>query len=243
MSDELFDLSEIAPIASPRKATDKSTFILFGAPGLGKSYLAASASEVEAMSPVLMLDFENGSSTLSGHFDSVDVVKIDDWATGASVIEALVHNKTKYRTVIFDSLGSAQDQIKEWSEKVNGGDNGFQKWADVRDFLVKAVKALHATDYHIIATAHLEVDTDEVSRKRVQRPHLLGKKSHVDIPKVADYIGLLTVEIDDEGKKRRVLNMDMDENIVTKNRSQGTLPDFVVDPSMKKIMEYLSPTE
>ena len=237
---ELFNLEDIAPVTKPRKSSEKSTFLFYGSPGLGKTYLAASAAEVEAMSPVLLLDFENGSSTLEGHFDDVDVIQIDDWETGSKVIEAIVGNETKYRTVIFDTLGAAQDEIKVWSEKANGGDNGFQKWADVRDFLVKAIKALHTTDYHVIALAHAEKSLDEFTRSRMSAPHLLGKKSLVDIPRIVDYIGILTVEDGEDGTKHRVLDFTMDENTMTKNRSQGKLPDYIVDPSMQKIMEHLT---
>lgn len=239
MSD-LFDLSEIAPVNKPRKATEKSTWIFYSPPGVGKTLLAGSASEVEAMSPVVMLDFEGGSVTLEGHYDDVDVIKIDNWETGASVIEALVHNDTKYKTVIFDSLGSAQDAIKEWHERTQGGDNGFAVWAAVRDKLVASFRALHMSDYNVIATAHAERDTDEFTRQRTVRPHFLGKKSHVDIPKITDFIGYLSVEEMEDGKKHRVLQFEVDDNVVTKNRQAGKLPDYVVDPTMKLLFEKMN---
>ena len=235
----MFDLTEIAPIAKPRKATEKATWLFYSPPGIGKTALAGSASEVEAMSPVLMLDFEGGSVTLEGKYDDVDVVKVDDWPTGASIIEALVHNETKYKTIIFDSLGSAQDAIKEWFESVNNDGNGFAVWAAVRDKLVTSVRALHMSDYNVICTAHAERDTDEFSRQRTVRPHFLGKKSHIDIPKIVDFIGYLSIEEDEKGDKHRVLQFEPDDNIITKNRASGRLPDYIVDPTFAKIFSAL----
>lgn len=237
---ELFNLEDIAPVSKPRKATEKSTWIFYSPPGVGKTLLAGSASAVEAMSPVVMLDFEGGAVTLEGQYDEVDVIRIDNWETGAKVIEALVHNKTKYKTVIFDSLGSAQDSIKEWHERTTKEDNGFAVWAAVRDKLVASFKALHMTDYNVIATAHAERDTDEFSRQRTVRPHFLGRKSHVDIPKIADFIGYISIHEDDEGNKRRVLQFEADENVVTKNRAAGRLPDYVTDPTFAKLHEALN---
>ena len=236
----MFDISEIAPVNKPRKANEKSTWIFYSPPGVGKTLLAGSASAVEAMSPVIMLDFEGGSVTLEGKYDDVDVVQIDSWEQGAAVIEALVHNETKYKTVIFDSLGSAQDSIKEWHERINKDDNGFAVWAAVRDKLVASFKALHMTNYNVIATAHAERDTDEFTRQRTVRPHFLGKKSHIDIPKITDFIGYLSIEELEDGEKHRVLQFEADDNVITKNRAGGRIPDYIVDPTFEKIHELLS---
>lgn len=240
MSEELFNLEDIAPVSKPRKATEKSTWIFYSPPGVGKTLLLGSADEVEAMSPVILLDFEGGAVTLEGKYDNVDVIQIDKWETGAKVIEALVHNKTKYKTVGFDSLGSAQDCIKEWFERTTKEDNGYAVWAAVRDKLVASFKALHMTDYNVIATAHAERDTDEFSRQRTVRPHFLGKKSHIDIPKIADFIGYLFIEESEDGVKHRVLQFEADDNVVTKNRAGGRLPDYVVDPTFAKLHEALN---
>ena len=236
---ELFDLSEIATVTKPRKAAEKSTYLIYSAPGIGKTTFGGSASEVEALSPVLLLDFENGSSTLERKYPDVDVIKIDNWETGAEVIEALVHNDTKYKTVVFDSLSESQLQIIAWSEKENG-DNGFAKWDDAWKKLTKSVKALHMSDYNVICITHIEKDTDEFTRQRVIRPAFQGKKSHTELPKVFDYIGMLFVQEDEAGEKRRVLQFEMDDNVVTKNRSYGVLPDYITDPTMQKIYDALT---
>lgn len=239
MSEELFNLEDIAPVTKPRKAADKSTYLFYSSPGIGKTTLGGSASEVEALSPVLLLDFENGSSTLERKYPDVDVIKISTWEMGMEVIEALVHNPTKYKTIVFDSLSESQLQIIAWSEKVDG-DNGFAKWDAAWKKLTASVKGLHMTDYNVICITHIEKDVDEFTRQRVIRPAFQGKKSHTELPKVFDYIGMLFVQEDEAGEKRRVLQFEMDDNVVTKNRSSGVLPDFVTDPTMKKIHDYLS---
>ena len=124
----MFDLNSIAPITAPRKPSEKLTWLVYAAPGTGKTLLAGSASEVEAMSPVLLIDIEDGSSTLAHKYPDVEVVKVSDWKTCASLIEALCANETKYRTVVVDSIHAMQTLILEWADATGNG-NGFEKWA------------------------------------------------------------------------------------------------------------------
>lgn len=239
---DLFDLSKIAAITSPRKPEEKSTYLFYASPGVGKTTLAGSASAVEAMSPVLLLDFENGSSALARKYSDVDVVHISDWGTAVKVIEALANNDTKYRTVIFDTIGEAQEQVLVWSEEVfRKGDtsNAFAKWADVAEQLSKAIKGLHRSNMNVIALAHVELDRDAITNKKTVRPHFLGKKSHVTLPAIFDVIGYITVEEDKDGNKGRVVQFLPEDDVVAKDRN-GLFPEYVGHPDFTKLYGHVT---
>lgn len=239
MTTELFDLSSIVSVTPPRKPEEKATYLFYAPPGIGKTRLAGSASAVPAMSPVILLDFENGSSVLSRTYPDVEVVHLKDWGTAIKVIEALANEETKYKTVIFDTLGEAQEQILLWSVANDPETNNtFKKWADVAEQLTRAIKALHNSDMNVIALAHAEKDRDEFTNAKTARPHFLGKKSHVVLPAIFDAIGYLTVETDDKGNTGRVLQFAPEADTVAKDRN-GLFPEFVPHPDFKTLYGYL----
>lgn len=237
---ELFDLSEIAPITPPRKLDEKMTWLLYAPPGTGKTLLAGSAAEVEAMSPVLLIDLENGSAPLSRHYKDVEVAHVDDWETCAAIVEALVGNETKYKTVIIDSISKMQEMIIKWSIRVNGDANGFEKWAHAYEKALSVIENLHKSDYHLICTTPAERTTDEFSRNRMVMPYFEGQKSKTKLPGEFDMIGYIMIQEDSEGVKRRILNLEKSDETVTKNRAGELLPDYLPDPTFKKIYEHLT---
>lgn len=241
MTVELVDLNTIAPVTAPRKPEDKSTYLFYGMPGSGKTSLAGSASKVAAMSPVLLLDFENGSSALARKYPDVDVIHLKDWGTAIKVIETLANEKTKYKTVIFDTVGEAQEQIVLYSPELHKGeaDNSYAKWTDAWEQIAKSIKGLHNTDMNVIALAHLELERDAITNKKTVRPAFEGKKSHVKLPQVFDVIAHLSVQEDAHGNKGRVLQFLHEEDVVAKDRN-GVFPDYVPHPDFTKLYGHVT---
>lgn len=243
MSEELFNLEDIAPVTKPRKPEEKSTYLFYGLPGSGKTSLAGSASKVEAMSPVLLLDFENGSSALSRKYPDVDVIHIKKWGDAIPIVEALANQTTKYKTVIFDTIGEAQEQIVLWSpdfrKKRGEADNSYAQWTDAWEQIAKAVKGLHNTDMNVVALAHMELERDPITNKRTVRPAFEGKKSHVKLPQVFDVIAHLSVQEDAEGNKGRVLQFLHEDDVVAKDRN-GVFPDYVPHPDFVTLYGHVT---
>lgn len=239
MSD-LFNLEDIVAITPPRKLDTKMTWLVYAPPGTGKTMFAGSASKVESMSPVLAIDLENGTSTLAQKYPDVKVAKVDDWETCAALIEALVGNKTEFKTVIIDSISKLQELILEWSIRVNGDGNGFEKWAHAYEKASQVIEALHRSDYHLICTTPAERQTDEFSRSRMVMPYFEGQKSKTKMPGKFDMVAYLFIQEDSEGKKRRVLQLEQSDEVVTKNRAGELLDDYIVDPDFSKIHEALT---
>lgn len=240
-----FDLSTIAPITKPRKATEKFSWLVYSLPGVGKTRFAGSIIECPQAGKPLLLDFEDGSSSLSKLYPDVDVVHIDDWATGMQIVEALINEEHDYGTVIFDTIGEAQEQIKAWSVKTHGETNSYKKWEEVWEQAGKAIKYLHKhSKMNVIALAHVDREKDEILRSMMFQPYFQGKKSTVEMPKVFDQISYMAVADDpeNEGEMMRVLQNQPSGDKVAKDRSDS-LPQYLFHPTFKKIYEIWEEAE
>jgi hypothetical protein len=189
---------------------------------------------------VLLLDFEGGSSVLAHSYPNVDVVQVNDWATGKALVEALVNEDHKYKTVILDTVGEAQEQIKSWSVQTYGETNPYKKYEDIADQMTRSIRFLHKSGMNVIVIAHVERDKDEIRRSLTFRPYTLGKKSSVELPKTFDVIGYLTMEEDDDsGEPYRALQLHPSPGIEAKDRT-GLLPARIAEPTFEKIYSYLT---
>lgn len=108
------DLSKIpgAHLSSPDQVAAHATLLFYGPPGCGKSTLAASAADVEDLTPVLALDFEGSMAVAKGLYDGVDVVRLSDWNTSKQVLDQVINQQHGYRTVILDPVNALQTQMK-----------------------------------------------------------------------------------------------------------------------------------
>jgi len=80
--------------------------ILYGDSGAGKTWLAGTAQECEATSPVLFIDVDSGMATLAGR--EIDVVRPRSWGEIQQVYDFLLHENTYYKCVVIDSLTEIQ---------------------------------------------------------------------------------------------------------------------------------------
>ena len=169
---------EIQPVAD---VANSFNMLVYGDPGIGKTTLAGSASEIEAMSPVLFLDVEGGTMSLRKDYPDIDVVPINEWTDMPRIHSALLAG-TEYKTVVIDSLTEVQKvgmkalmkavvlkfperdpdvpSIREW------GKNGTQ----TRDL----VRAFRDLPINVIFTALPIIDSDEFNNTHI-RPSLSGK--------------------------------------------------------------------
>ena len=81
--------------------------LVYGDPGVGKTVLAGSASQVEAMSPVLFIDVEGGTMSLRNRYPDVEVVRVSSWSDMTSLYNDIA-NTDSYKTIVLDSLTEIQ---------------------------------------------------------------------------------------------------------------------------------------
>ncbi len=61
----------------PIKASERAKYLkllVYGQPGSGKTYLAGTATKVPELSPVLFIDVEGGTKTLTTYFPDAEIM-------------------------------------------------------------------------------------------------------------------------------------------------------------------------
>lgn len=241
-AEKLFDLGSIGiKVERPRPMAEKFSAVIYGKKGVGKTSLAASAAKVPELSPVLYMAIEDGSSVLDkeyGDDPNLDVVYVEDWPTGAAVIDALANNQTKYKTIIVDTMSELQEHMKEHTNEA-----GYGLWAYIADNSISVVKMLHRSKFvNVIFTTHAEKLKDEDSGKVLMSPYFLGKKTIEEALKPIDLVLYLAVGKDEQGQPVHVLQTKGDGKIDASDRS-GELPFQMGNPSFVDIYPYLARSE
>ncbi len=213
------------------------SILLYGDPKNGKTWLAASASEIEELSPVLLIDVEGGAAAIARDWRDVDVINVENHANLESVLAGLLTTKHKYKTVIIDTLGVAMDRAeKAFGEKPENRNNKFGKWGDLKEWTNKTIRALHSAPFLTILIAHAQDEKDEQTGAVKIMPMLPGSAKNT-LPAIPDIIGYLTGEKTEEGVKR-VLHLQSSDRLVSGNRFG--LPGKLYEPSMKKIIDAIN---
>lgn len=228
----MIDINDIVAVTPPRKPAEQGSYLFYGLPGVGKTLLSGSASEVESMGKVLLIDFEGGSSVLSKDYPNVDVAAVDSWSQTEELIFFLVDEEHDYKTVILDTAGEAQHFIMAESSD----ENPYEKWDDAWRKLTSAVKILHKSKLNVILNAHAENERSEFDGTKQIRPYFQGKRSQNELPKVFDVIGYLF--IDEEDDKTRILQAKPSSDTVGKDRF-GIFPDEIENPTFEKLVSYM----
>lgn len=213
------------------------SILLYGDAGRGKTWLAASISELKEYGPVLMIDVEGGASAIARDFKDVDVINVGTHQQFEDVISGLLNTKHKYKVVIIDTIGVVMDRAEKFfGEKPENQNNKFGKWGDLKNWANGIFRALHTSPFVSILIAHALDDKDE-STGAIKTTAMLPGSFKSTLPSIPDIVGYLTVEATDEGPQR-VLVVGQSERLVTKNRFN--LPPKIYAPSMKRIIELIN---
>lgn len=237
-------LSRIQPVSAAETALK---MLIYGPPGAGKTVLAATASEVPEMSPVLYVDVEGG--TLSIRDKKVDVLRIKTFTELAQLLEVLRSGHHNWRTVVIDSLTEVQKlNMYEVMKKVVAQDPSrdpdmpglreYGKNAEQIRRLIRGYRDLANT--HVIFTALASEVKDEKTGVVKVYPALTGKLA-TEIPGFLDVVAYLSVA-EQDGAEIRVLVTDMTSRIMAKHRtpiSGVRLPKFLKNPTMKQIYQVV----
>lgn len=237
MSTEFPELAFAKHIHKAEVMNKPKSILIYGDAGRGKTWLAASISELKEYGPVLLLDAEGGSSAIARDFKDVDVLSIASHEQFQNVIDTLVDTPHKYKVVIIDTIGVVMDRAEKYFGELpaNKG-NKFGKWADLKNWANGVFRALHTSDFVSVIIAHAIDEKDENSGA-IKTTAMLPGSFKSTLPSIPDIVGYLGIENTEEGPQR-VLVVGNSERLVTKNRFG--LPAKIYQPSMKKIIDLIA---
>lgn len=189
--------------------------MVFGPPGVGKTWFAGTASQIKRLSPVLFLDFDGGSRTVRGKpgFENITVWRVFQFEALNEVYSRLSdRQKYPFNTVVLDNLGEmynmAMTYVMEQVLKENSDREEYvpsrREYGIVRGMVHKVIKYfsdLSEVGVNIIFTAHANLDRNELDHVTKIRPALAGKLSW-EVPGNIPIVGYLATE--DEFKPKQL---------------------------------------
>lgn len=211
-----------------KKATsvDKiNSMIIFGEYGVGKTILAASATEIEDYAPVLIVDIEGSAAGVGRLYPDVDVVEVDSYEKLEALRVSLLKDEHPYKTVIFDTYNVGQNRAEKFfKQKPENINNKFGAWADLKEWSIQFMREMHHAPFLAVFIAHSQTEKDDNTGKLTTTVKISGS-AKTDVPAIPDLIGYMEFVPDDDGNPVRVLRVGRSSSIITKNRFG--LPDII----------------
>lgn len=219
--------------------------LVYGDSGVGKTVLAGSADEVPDLNPVLFVDIEGGTLSLSNRFPEVDAVRVDTWQKMQEVYDRLRQQPDRYRTVVLDSLTEIQkfamdnimsDLLREFPDR-DPDVPGLREWGKSTSQMRRFVRAFRDLPCNTIFTALAQSDKDPRTGLTKTKPSLPGKLSN-EVAGFLDIVVYYYKKVVDGNVKRLLLTQGTDQQ-VAKDRSD-MLPAIVEDPSMSQLYNLIT---
>jgi len=244
VAEDEFELDLSAHIRPPEASSRPELIMLYSTYGHGKTWLACSASEVEDLYPVLVIDNEGSTTGVIENFDKsrIDVIRPKDrwpgkeWQGTKQLLEGLLTKTHKYKTVVIDPLNT----MFEWGKKAgNVPGDGFAKWNFVHEEFTAdggIISRLKQAPFLSILVLHDKKEGGEDDgpsfsdfRWQGQGTALLGQ--------YPDMVGYLTRDTNSAGVSVSTLHTAPTKRSNAKNRFG--LPAKILNPSMKSIYELI----
>lgn len=234
-------------ISRPQDSIKYLNLMVYGDSGAGKTLLAGTSAFVEELTPVLFVDVEGGTLTLS-HFDDtadIDVVRVENWKQMQKVYDELYLGKHPYKTVVIDSLTEMQKMAmssvlgagEKKSIEAVGNLPEFKEWHINTEQMRRLVRAFRDLPINTIFTC-LAMDQQDPRRESVfiKKPALTKKLAN-EIPAFFDILFYLYVKESKSGNLR-LMQTDKSDRVVAKCRIQG-VPLFIENPTMESLYDML----
>ena len=226
------------PIRTVKDTATKINFMVYGESGSGKTRLVGSSVLVPELLPMLLIDVEGGTLTLSSTYPEVESVRVTNWQDLKRVQDRLKNTDQGYKTVAVDSLTETQKLGMEYTmrQRHSGDDLAvpeIKEWninvEQVRSF-VRFLRDLEGVN--CLFTALVRVDTDKRTGLSRRKPSLNGKVAD-EVSGFLDIVTYLGVE-DVEGKSTRILQTGNSPGTIAKDRS-NRLDLLMANPTMADI--------
>lgn len=172
----MFSFSDF--VSKPSTKSKPDQMVVMGPFGSGKTYFAASASEVDELAPILIVDVEGSTTGTVNDFDDdrvdiIDIKKItqdnnanleegeqpvDEFEVFMEVMKSVLSEDHGYNTVVIDTLDVANQMALDYFTNPN---DGFAKWVGARDYFARSgglIDRLKSAPFLSILAMHIKED-------------------------------------------------------------------------------------
>lgn len=228
------------------EAVSKLNMLIYGEAGVGKTWLAGSASRVPSMRNVLYLDAEAGKATLREHPD-VEILPAKRWEDYIGVYNALKAGGHSYRTVVLDSLSEINEICKDQvmaemkldpeNEQRDPDIPSIREWGKLQVRLTRLIRLYRDLPMHVIFIAHAE--RVQLKTGKHKWMPLLNGKLQMKVPQIPDIVFFMyNQEVD--GEQKRLMLTTQTDNAVAKVRGATMPPVIGADETvtMQTILNY-----
>lgn len=226
-------------VKPPQEAVPYLNLLIYGEPGAGKTFLAATAEDSEDTSPILFLDVEGGAVTIR-HRHSVDVLEVRSIDDVQKAYKELYDDGGEYyKTVIIDSLTELQklDMRTIMQEAYDSRPDTTDKdvpspreWGKTGNHMRTIIRGFRDLPVNTIMTCLQGSQYDESSGMTLVYPELPGKMRH-ESPGYFDVVGYLRADTNSKGEITRILQTAKTRRVVAKDRT-ASLGDVLNEPTV-----------
>ena len=241
-------------VKKPDAVSEPQLGLLYGPPGGGKSWLAASAAEVDGLWPVLVIDVEGSTQgTLTGlPADRIDIIRPQEqenvpvekrYEFVMWTLNELLTKEHKYKTVIIDTA----DVLLEMAlEHHHNPADGFAKWNKVHSDLTSIPSAenfglfhsMKEADFFGILVVHEKKNSDAEGAGLASSFMWQGQGA-AKLGGIPDFVGYVSRDTNAAGKSVSTLMTGPTSRSEAKSRFSFAWPAKIVDPSMKKLYDLI----
>lgn len=210
----------------------KLNMLVYGEAGVGKTWLAGSASRVPSMRNVLYVDAEAGKATLREH-PEVEIVPARKWADYISIYNALRAGGHSYHTVVLDSLTEILEQCKDQvmiemkldpeNEQRDEDIPSIREWGKLQVRLLRLIRLYRDLDMNVIFIAHAE--RVQLKSGKTKWMPMLNGKLQMKVPQIPDVV-LFMYNQEVDGEQRRLMLTGQTDIAVAKVRG-ATMPQII----------------
>lgn len=243
-----------------RKPQDKLPWLnmmVYGDSGAGKTLLAGTAAFVKELAPILFIDVEGGSVTLSHFADNADIDIVPDpeeertlrWDDIQKIYNDLYTGRHPYKTVVIDSLTEMQklamNTVLNGPGKMTIDAEGnlpeFKDWHINTEQMRRLVRAFRDLPMNTIFTALandlVDPRTAKSENPRIIKAPAFTNKLAKEMPGFFDLVFYLYSK--QRGTQNvRYIQTDKDNTVVAKCRVHG-IPVVINEPDMELLYDML----
>ena len=181
--------------------------LVYGQAGCGKTTLS------KTLPKPVVLSAEGGLLSLKD--DNIPYLEIKSMTDLHEAYEWVSKSKD-YESVVLDSISEIAEVVLSHEKKINKDGRAAYGEMDVQ--LSEIIRAFRDLNMHVLMTAKLEKQQDEMGRM-LYFPSLPGNKTAQKLPYFFDEVLALRIEKDEDGKTQRALMCDSDGLWLAKDRS------------------------